>query len=114
MAPLLHDVEAEVTFLPTEHGGRQGPVASDYRGQFYYDGHDWDAPQEYPDTDWVQLGEKVRAFVDFLSPHEHEGKVYPGMPFLIREGNRVVGYGAITKIVALPQSAEKARRGKDA
>jgi len=41
-------MEVEVTFLPMEHGGRRGPAFNDYRPQFYYAGHDWDAAHEYP------------------------------------------------------------------
>jgi translation elongation factor EF-Tu-like GTPase len=36
-------IEVELTFLLTEHGGRQMPVTSGYRPQFDYGGHDWDA-----------------------------------------------------------------------
>jgi len=103
------DIEVELTFLPTEHGGRRGPVFSDYRPQFYYAGHDWDAAHEYPDVEQVNPGDKVRAFLCFLSPDEHMGKVKPGMAFLIREGNRVVGYGAIVRLLDLEASAVAAK-----
>lgn len=103
------DVEAIVTFLPTEHGGRHGPAFSDYRPQFYYGGHDWDAPQEYPDVAQVNPGDTVRAYLAFLSPLEHVGKIKPGTPFLIREGQKIVGYGAITQLLDLERSAEAAR-----
>ena len=39
------DIEAEITFLTSEEGGKKLPVFSGYRPQFYYDGHDWDAVQ---------------------------------------------------------------------
>jgi len=103
------DVEALVTFLPTAFGGRSTPTFNDYRPQFYYDGHDWDAPHEYPDVKQVNPGDTVRTYLAFLSPHEHVGKIKPGMPFLIREGNRTVGYGVITQILDLEKSAEAAR-----
>ncbi len=32
------DIEAEITFVPTEQGGRKTPAFSGYRPQFYYDG----------------------------------------------------------------------------
>lgn len=102
---MQHDIEAEITFLPTDHGGRSGPVFNGYRPQFYYDGHDWDARYEYLEQKQVQLGQKIVAYISFLSPHEHMDKIYPGMAFLVREGNRVVGYGAVTKIVNLYVSA---------
>jgi translation elongation factor EF-Tu-like GTPase len=48
MMRIPHDIEATVYFLKTAEGGRVGPAFSDYRPQFYYDGHDWDARQLYP------------------------------------------------------------------
>ncbi|ANO49162.1 hypothetical protein V8245_12300 [Flavobacterium columnare] len=35
-------LEAEIYYLTEAEGGRKTPVASGYRGQFYYDGKDWD------------------------------------------------------------------------
>ena len=102
------DIEAEITFIPTEHGGRRGPVFGGYRPQFYYAGHDWDAPHEYPDVEQVNPGDTVRAFLAFLSPAEHVGKLKPGMAFLIREGQRVVAYGSVTRLLALEESAAAA------
>lgn len=99
------DIEVEITFLPTEHGGRRSPAFSGYRPQFYYGGHDWEAHHEYPDVVQVNPGETVRAFLTFLSPDKHVGKVMPGMPFLIREGQRVVGYGCVRQILDLEKSA---------
>jgi len=107
------DIEVELTFLPSEHGGRQKPAHSDYRPQFYYAGHDWDAPHEYPDVSEVNPGDTVRAFLCFLSPDEHVGKVKPGMAFLIREGQRIVGYGSVVRLIDLEKSAAAARLRKD-
>src|SRR5882672_78406 len=101
------DVEAEVTFLPTAHGGRQGPVFRDYRPQFYYAGHDWDAAHEYPDVPQVNPGDTVRVYLAFLSPAAHVGKLRPGMAFLIREGSKVVAYGSVTRLLDLESSAAR-------
>lgn len=104
------DVEVEITYLPPEHGGRHKPAFNGYRPQFYYDGHDWDALHEYPDVDQVDPGAKVRAFLTFLSPAEHLGKVLVGTPFLIREGNRTVGFGVVRRIVDLEKSATEVQK----
>jgi translation elongation factor EF-Tu-like GTPase len=101
------DIEAEITFLPTGHGGREGSAVSGYRPQFHYDGHDWDAVHTYPDREQVRPGETVRTFLSFLSPAEHAGKLRPGKAFLVREGNRVVGYGSVTRIIGLEASARR-------
>lgn len=103
------DIEAEITFLPTEHGGRRGPAFDDYRPQLYYAGHDWDASHEYPDVGQVNPGDTVRAYLCLLSPQAHAGKLKPGTAFLIREGQRVVGYGSVTRILDLEKSAAAAR-----
>jgi translation elongation factor EF-Tu-like GTPase len=107
-AHLPHDAEAVLTFLPTEHGGRSGAVSSNYRPQFYYDGRDWDAPHTYPDVESVKPGDTVRVVLSFLSPDQHFGKLNVGTPFLIREGQKIVGYGAITKLMELEASAKRA------
>jgi elongation factor Tu len=91
-----------MTLLPTEHGGRSVPVASGYRPQFYYAGDDWDAEQTYRGVESVRPGETVRARISFFNPEAHRRRVFEGMPFLIREGNRVVGYGRVFRLLALP------------
>ena len=106
-ARLAHDAEAILTLLPTEHGGRRGPAFSNYRPQFYYDGRDWDAPHMYPDVERVNPGDTVRVILSFVSPEQHFGKLKVGSPFLIREGQKIVGYGAITKLLELEASAKR-------
>ena len=109
MPVLPKDVEAEVVFLPTDAGGRQGPAASGYRPQFYYDGHDWDAIQTYPDVERVNPGDTVRAYLTFMSPEMHLGKIGAGTMFLLREGHKTVGYGRVTQVLELEQSAQRIR-----
>jgi len=101
------DIEAELIFLPTEAGGRKGPAFSGYRPQFFYDGQDWDAIQVYPDVERVNPGDTVRAYFAFLRPEMHLGKIMPGKLFLIREGNRVVAYGRVTRLIELEESARR-------
>ncbi len=55
-------------------------------------------------------GETVRAYLGFLSPQEHLGKIYEGMEFLIREGARTVGKGTVIKIIELEHSAKNATK----
>lgn len=97
------DIEATITFVPTI----ARPRRTGYRPQFFYDGHDWDAEHEYPDVDEVQPGETVRAYLRFLSPENHIGKVVVGLEFTIREGARIVGTGVVTKILDLAESASR-------
>ncbi|MDU1903700.1 MAG: hypothetical protein E6772_02860 [Dysgonomonas sp.] len=93
------ELEAQVYYLTTQEGGRVTPVATGYRGQFYYDGNNYDAPQEFVDKETCSPGESVKAYFRTLSPHYHIGKFYEGKEFEIREGARVVGKGIITKVL---------------
>jgi translation elongation factor EF-Tu-like GTPase len=106
MEEVLAHIEAELTFLPTEHGGRKSPVYSGYRPQFYYGGEDWDAAHDYPEVDTVTPGQTVRARLTFMCPQNHVGRVFVGMSFLLREGNRVVGYGHVTNIDGLKKTTD--------
>ena len=108
-------IEVELTFLPTEHGGRKTPARTGYRPQFYYAGEDWDAEHEYVGAGELKPGETAKALVTFFSPQYHAGRVFVGMPFLIREGNRVVGFGRVTQIMALGEfpGSEGGRSGAE-
>jgi len=100
------DIEAKIYYLTPQEGGRTTPVFSGYRGQFYYNGLDCDAPQEFPDVEEVKPGETVKAYLAFLSPQLHAKNIYEGMGFLVREGARTVGKGKVTKILELEASAK--------
>ena len=70
----------------------------------------WDANYVFPDSEEVGAGESARAYLDFVYPNEIEELLSEGMPFLIREGGRIMGYGAISRILSLGESAERQRR----
>jgi len=114
MRPKPPDIEAEITFLTPEEGGRKVPAFSGYRPQFYYDGHHWDARQDYVGVSEVYPGQTVTTELTFANPQYQLGKLYPGKEFLIREGHIVVGRGKVTKILNLENSskAEEAREAK--
>jgi elongation factor Tu len=99
------DIEAEITFVPTEQGGRKTPVFSGYRPQFFYDGIDSDALQEYPDVECVAPGETARALLRFYCPDLHAGRISVGMEFQVREGKQIVAHGRVTKLLNLEESA---------
>ena len=95
------DIEAEITFLSTEQGGRQAPVTSGYRPNhdFALNGILNDALHEYLDCELVSPGQTARAQMWFLVPQYHEGRLYPGFRFTVQEGSRIVGYGTVTRII---------------
>lgn len=102
------DIEVEMTFLKTEEGGRTGPAFDGYRPQFFYEGQHWCAMHTYIGTDSVNPGDTVRAYLSFLSPEYHVGRIAPGMLFSICEGSRVIAKGHVLKIIDLAESAQKA------
>ena len=110
----MSDVETEITYLSTENGGREGYVASGYRGQFHYGGQDWDAPQYFVNSERVEPGETVTARLRFLSPQAHIGRLEVGTVFLIREGHKTVGYGKVTKMLNLEAHAFEVSSKHDA
>src|SRR5260221_13337555 len=104
---MRRDVEVTLEFLSTAEGGRASAVRSAYRPQFHYDGQDWDAAHEYPDAEEVLPGQRARAFLTFLSPAAHLGKIAPGKTFAIREGSRTVARGRVEKLLDLVESASR-------
>lgn len=110
MATYSPDLEVQITFLKTEEGGRRTPARNGYRPQFYYDGTDWDAVHTYPDKELVYPGETVRAYLSFLTPENHIGKLYPGMTFQCREGQRVIANGVVLKILELESPAKHPKK----
>jgi len=93
------ELEAELYYLTEKEGGRKNYVKSGYRGQFYYDKRDWDAPQEFIDKEICNPGEIVQVRLQTLSSNFHVGQFYIGKEFETREGARTVARGKITKII---------------
>lgn len=94
----FHDIYSEIYYLTKKEGGRLTPVFDGYRGQFYYDGRDWDATQEFQDKEVCCPGEKVKVAHQFTSISRHKGQLHVGKRFFIREGSRTVGRGVITAV----------------
>ncbi|MFD2907624.1 hypothetical protein ACFSX9_02640 [Flavobacterium ardleyense] len=99
MKLLEPQLQAEIYYLTENEGGRKSAVKSGYRGQFHYNGKDWDAPQEFIDKEICELGETVKVNIQTLSTDFHVGKFKVNQEFETREGNKVVGKGKITKIL---------------
>jgi len=93
------ELEGEIYYLTEQEGGRKGYVKSGYRGQFYYNGRDWDAPQEFKDKEICNPGEIVKVRLQTSSPDFHVGQFYVGQDFETREGVKTVGQGKITQIL---------------
>ena len=96
-----YDLIAKVLLIPEEFGGRSRPVASGYRGQFFWRiNHvpttDWDATYFFQD-DPVGPGEATLAKVSISQnlKKASQGNFPIGMQFCIREGRRVVATAVI-------------------
>ena len=94
------DLEARITYLATEQGGRRLPIFSGYRPN-----HDFGLPEElndgmheYPDRSSVLPGEDARALLWLLVPERNIGRLYVGMKFTVQEGSRIVGHGEVLAI----------------
>ena len=107
MSTYRPDIEAQLTFLTTEQGGRKSAARSGYRPQFAYDGMDWDVVCTYPDDESANPGQTVRAILSFLKPQEHVGKLWPGKTFQCREGQRVVANGIVLRILELDKPIDQ-------
>ncbi|RZL44851.1 MAG: elongation factor Tu [Pedobacter sp.] len=93
------ELEAELYYLTEQEGGRKTAVGNGYRGQFYYNGRNWNAPQQFIDKDLCNPGETIKVYLQTLSPEFHVGQFYIGKEFETREGAKTVGKGIITKIL---------------
>ena len=100
------DVEALVSFLSTEAGGRQGAVVSDYRGDFYFQGQYYVAVHEFLDRESVEPGQTVQVALRFLRPKLLAPLLDVNATFEIREGPNTVATGRVTKVVDLLKHAE--------
>lgn len=95
------ELEAEIYYLTENEGGRKSYVKSGYRGQFFYNGRDWDAAQEFIDKEICNPGETIKVKLQTLSPDFHIGQFYIDQFFETREGAKTVGQGKITKILII-------------
>lgn len=93
------EIEAEIYYLSEGEGGRKTPVGNGYRGQLYYNGKDWDAPQQFMNKVWCNPGETVRVQLQTLSSEYHVGQIKQGMEIETREGSKTVGRGKVLKVL---------------
>jgi hypothetical protein len=93
------ELEAEIYYLTEQEGGRKTAVGNGYRGQFYYNGKDWDAPQQFLDKEICNPGETVKVYLQTLSTDFHVGHFFVGQEFETREGAKTFGRGKITRIL---------------
>ena len=90
------EFEAEVYVLNEKEGGRHTPFFKGYKPQFYFRTTDVTGEVELPaDKEMVMPGDTVTFKVKLGQPIAMD----QGLKFAIREGNRTVGAGVVTKII---------------
>ena len=88
--------EAEVYVLTKEEGGRHTPFFGNYRPQFYFRTTDVTGTVELEDgLDMVMPGDNAELTVEL----DHRIAMEEGSRFAVREGNKTVGAGIVTRIV---------------
>jgi elongation factor Tu len=89
--------KAESYVLKKEEGGRQTPVFSGYRPQFYFRTTDVTGNVALPEgTEMVMPGDNITVVVELITPVAIEN----GLKFAIREGSKTVGAGVVTEVIA--------------
>ena len=87
---------AEVYVLTKEEGGRHTPFFKGYRPQFYFRTTDVTGNVELPEgVEMVMPGDNVQMKIELITPIAME----ESLRFAIREGDRTVGAGVVTKIL---------------
>jgi translation elongation factor EF-Tu-like GTPase len=93
------DVEAEVTLLSAEEGGRHKSVSSGYRPQHVVrEDYFTTGVHEYLDCDEVLPGQTAQAKIKFITPEAYPHCLWVGRVIQLQEGNRIVGSAKIVKI----------------
>lgn len=95
------DIEVEVSFIPTNEGGRVTPAWQGYRvdHDFGIEGMLNVAEHEFIGCDFAEPGQKVRSRLWFMLPEHQKGRLYPGFKFTVCEGSRIVAYGIVNSIM---------------
>jgi len=93
------DIEAEITFLSTEQGGKTRSVLSGYRPiHLIKPDYLTSGEHTYIDVQEVAPGQIARAYIKFLAPEEYPDTLWVGRVINVQEGNHLVGYAKVLKI----------------
>lgn len=97
--PRQPDVEALVSFLPSEQGGRRNGALSGYRPcHLVRPDYLTSGQHEYKSKAVVMPGESAETEIWFLAPEQYPHCLAVGDDIRIQEGSRLVGHAKILKI----------------
>lgn len=95
----LPDIEAVITFLKREEGGRKTPVSSGYRpAHLVKDDYLTTGVHQYYSDENVLPGETVLGTITFITPEAYPNCLWEEKMIKIQEGGRLVGYAKVVKI----------------
>ena len=99
--PSPPDIEARISYLSSENGGRRYPAFSGYRAphNFGIPGELNDAQHEYLDGDPVLPGQTARALLWLVAPERQAGRLHIGFRFSFQDGAKTVGHGEVTAVL---------------
>ncbi len=93
------DIEAEITFLSTEQGGKTRSVLTGYRpNHLIKPDYLTSGEHTYIDVQEVQPGQTARAYIKFIAPEEYPHILYVGKVINVQEGSHLVGHAKVLKI----------------
>ena len=93
------EILAEVSFLPTANGGRQGNTPADRFGCLVeYQGEFFDCRLDLAATGPIAPGSIVTVPIQFLAPHLIVPRLSPGARFTLWDG-RTVATGSVVSVL---------------
>jgi translation elongation factor EF-Tu-like GTPase len=93
------DIEAIITFLGTNEGGRTHFCVSGYRpDHLIKDDYLTTGVHQYKDKIKVLPGESAIGTITFITPEAYPHCLWEGKTMNIQEGSRIVGHAKVTKI----------------
>ncbi len=94
-----YDALVELDLLPTEAGGRAGPVFSGYRGaHLIKDDCLTTGELDLIEVEMLRPGNMATAYVSYLSPEHYPHTLWIGKEMNVQEGSHVVGKAKILEI----------------
>ena len=94
-----YDIRAIITLLPTDQGGRKGPVRTGYRPSFAFNTEKYYCGEiRLIARKELQPGQTSKAFIRMLPAKTIRKNLKAADAFRITEGTKTVGIGVIEKV----------------
>jgi len=99
--PREFDLEASVTFMRSDEGGRRRPAFNGYTPTHQFKDHEElnDGEHFYPNAGQMAPGETGIVMIQLKHPERNHGALQEGISFSVQEGNHVIGTGRIIRVL---------------